>query len=254
MKKQVSEQNTKSKTEEKVAKTEASAAKKNEATAEATEQPKAAKKIDMAKVRQALGKVTPYKDWILYAVALVAIVVFALQNSKLKEANKALQRDISAVKAQINNVDTTHTKQLDDNRKIYVFSMEDTVMALGMLENRRQFEMKVGKLNEEVRAAEKKVKGIKDKAVQSEYSEVYMKSLQIKRDNLIEEYEKQMSDLTKRINSALESIVVEQKLPVVWASKNIAVSTQEVIDITPEVVAKLQQSEAQANAAGATQK
>ena len=159
-----------------------------------------------------------------------------------------MQREVSAVKVQINNIDTTHTKQLDDNRKIYVFSMEDTVMALGMLENRRQFETKVGKLNEEVRAAERKVKGIKDKAVRSEYSEVYMKSLQIKRDNLIEEYEKQMSEMTKRINSALESIVVEQKLPVVWTSKNVAVSTQEVIDITPEVVAKLQQSEAQATA------
>ena len=70
-----------------------------------------------------------------------------------------------------------------------------------------------------------------------------MKSLQIKRNNLIMDYEKEMAELNNRINKALEDVVVEQKLPAVWSAKNIAVATPDVVDITEAVIAKLQRPE-----------
>ena len=64
MRKQVSEQGTKSKTEAKTAKVEESTAKKNETATGVTEQPKVSKKIEMTKVSQSFGKVTSHKDLI----------------------------------------------------------------------------------------------------------------------------------------------------------------------------------------------
>jgi Skp family chaperone for outer membrane proteins len=49
-----------------------------------------------------------------------------------------------------------------------------------------------------------------------------------------------MTDLTNRINKALEDVVSERNLPVVLTAKDIAVTTQNVVDITKDVITKLQ--------------
>ena len=195
------------------------------------------------KLVQTIAALDKNKFWILTVFVLLVAVLLIVRNMSLEEQNMRLQQDIQMLKSQFSNIDSQVAQKIDAGRKIYVFSLDDTVLSLGMLDKKKLFEQKVNKLNDEVRAAEKKLKGIKDQSVRSEYSEVYMKSLQIKRNNLITDYEKEMADLNNRINKALEDVVVEQKLPAVWSAKNIAVATPDVVDITEAVIAKLQEPE-----------
>ncbi len=195
------------------------------------------------KLVQTIAALDKNKFWILTVFVLLVAVLLIVRNMSLEEQNMRLQQDVQMLKSQFSNIDSQVAQKIDAGRKIYVFSLDDTVLSLGMLDKKKLFEQKVNKLNDEVRAAEKKLKGIKDQSVRSEYSEVYMKSLQIKRNNLIMDYEKEMAELNNRINKALEDVVVEQKLPAVWSAKNIAVATPDVVDITEAVIAKLQESE-----------
>ncbi len=195
------------------------------------------------KLVQTIAALDKNKFWILTVFVLLVAVLLIVRNMSLEEQNMRLQQDVQMLKSQFSNIDSQVAQKIDAGRKIYVFSLDDTVLSLGMLDKKKLFEQKVNKLNDEVRAAEKKLKGIKDQSVRSEYSEVYMKSLQIKRNNLIMDYEKEMAELNNRINKALEDVVVEQKLPAVWSAKNIAVATPDVVDITEAVIAKLQKSE-----------
>jgi hypothetical protein len=195
------------------------------------------------KLVQTIAALDKNKFWILTVFVLLVAVLLIVRNMSLEEQNMCLQQDVQMLKSQFSNIDSQVAQKIDAGRKIYVFSLDDTVLSLGMLDKKKLFEQKVNKLNDEVRAAEKKLKGIKDQSVRSEYSEVYMKSLQIKRNNFIMDYEKEMAELNNRINKALEDVVVEQKLPAVWSAKNIAVATPDVVDITEAVIAKLQESE-----------
>ena len=195
------------------------------------------------KLVQTIAALDKNKFWILTVFVLLVAVLLIVRNMSLEEQNMRLQQDVQMLKSQFSNIDSQVAQKIDAGRKIYVFSLDNTVLSLGMLDKKKLFEQKVNKLNDEVRAAEKKLKGIKDQSVRSEYSEVYMKSLQIKRNNLIMDYEKEMAELNNRINKALEDVVVEQKLPAVWSAKNIAVATPDVVDITEAVIAKLQESE-----------
>lgn len=195
------------------------------------------------KIVQTIATLDKSKYWILTVFVLLVTVLLTVRNMSLEEQNARLQQDVQMLKSQFANIDTQVAQKISEGRKIYVFSLDETVLSLGMLDKKKLFEQRVNRLNDEVRAAERKLKGIKDKSVRSEYSEVYMKSLQIKRNNLITDYEKEMADLNNRINKALEDVVVEQKLPAVWSAKNIAVATQDVVDITEAVIAKLQEPE-----------
>lgn len=195
------------------------------------------------KIVQTIATLDKSKYWILTVFVLLVAVLLTVRNMSLEEQNARLQQDVQMLKSQFANIDTQVAQKISEGRKIYVFSLDETVLSLGMLDKKKLFEQRVNRLNDEVRAAERKLKGIKDKSVRSEYSEVYMKSLQIKRNNLITDYEKEMADLNNRINKALEDVVVEQKLPAVWSAKNIAVATQDVVDITEAVIAKLQEPE-----------
>ena len=181
------------------------------------------------------------KFWILLALIIIStgasIGICLSHNSGAEQ----LSRDVQMLKSQVANMNAELSQKFEEGNKVYVFSMEETILAMGMLDKKRLFEQRVNRLNDEVRAAEKKLNSIKDKSVRSEYSEVYMKSLQIKRNNLITDYEKEMTDLTNRINKALEDVVSERNLPVVLTAKDIAVTTQNVVDITKDVIAKLQE-------------
>jgi len=191
-----------------------------------------------SKFAQAIGK---NKYWILLALIVISTGLSIGICLSHNNGAEQLSRDVQMLKSQVANMNAELSQKFEEGNKVYVFSMEETILAMGMLDKKRLFEQRVNRLNEEVRAAEKKLNSIKDKSVRSEYSEVYMKSLQIKRNNLITDYEKEMTDLTNRINKALEDVVSERNLPVVLTAKDIAVTTQNVVDITKDVITKLQE-------------
>lgn len=126
-------------------------------------------------------------------------------------------------------------KMVVHDSKIYVYSMENVLLLAGMADENKQHQIELDKLEKEIDAAQKKLNGIKDKKLKQEYSEVYMKSLSLKRDTLVETHEKFMSNLLKNVNRALLAVTEKYKAPTIFAAKSIAVHTPNVVDVTDEI-------------------
>jgi len=126
-----------------------------------------------------------------------------------------------------------------DEDKVYVYNMEDVLMQTGLAEENRKFESDMAALEKEINKAEKKVRSMKDKKLQKEYREMYMKSLTLKRDNIVSEHEKFMKSLLKNTNKALAETVKENNIKVIFNNKAVIFSTNYVTDVTPIVAEKL---------------
>lgn len=114
-------------------------------------------------------------------------------------------------------------------------------MQTGLADENRKFEANMANLETEIDKAEKKVNSMKDKKLQKEYREMYMKSLTLKRDNLVEEHEKFMKSLLKNINKTLAEVAKEHRVKVVFNNKAVIFSTNFVTDITSIVSEKLKE-------------
>ena len=124
-------------------------------------------------------------------------------------------------------------------RMIYVYSLEEAMIGINAAEEKNKFEQEALRLSDEVTAAEEKIMSLKDKEVQEDFSDVYLNSLRLKRDNLVEEYHKMLEDLSNKVNKSLEEIAAEKNAGTIFLKSMIAVNTPYVVDVTPELVAKL---------------
>ena len=124
---------------------------------------------------------------------------------------------------------------------IYVSCLEEAMVGINAAEEKNYFEQEALRLSDEVTAAEEKIMSIKDKNVQEDFSDVYLNSLRLKRDNLVEEYHKMLEDLSNKVNKSLEEIAAEKNASTIFLKSMIAVNTPYVVDVTPELVAKLKQ-------------
>lgn len=126
-------------------------------------------------------------------------------------------------------------KVVDHDSKIYVYSMENVLLLAGMADENKQHQIELDKLEKEIDAAKKKLNSIKDKKLKQEYSEVYMKSLSLKRDTLVETHNKFMANLLKNVNRALLAVTEKYKAPTIFSAKSIVVHTPNVVDVTKEI-------------------
>ena len=124
-------------------------------------------------------------------------------------------------------------------RMVYVYSLEETLEGINILEKKQKFEQDALALNDEVAKAEQKIKNLKKEKVKEDFSDVYLDSLRLKRDNLVEEYHKMLEDLTAKVNKGLEEIAKEKDASTIFTKNAVAVSTPYVIDVTPILVEKL---------------
>lgn len=126
-------------------------------------------------------------------------------------------------------------KVVDHDSKVYVYSMENVLLLAGMADENKQYQIEMDKLGKEIDAAKKKLNGMKDKKLKQEYSDMYMKSLTLKRDTLVETHEKFMANLLKNVNRALLAVTDKYKAPTIFTAKSIAVHTPNVVDVTDEI-------------------
>lgn len=133
-------------------------------------------------------------------------------------------------------------KAISDSRKVYVYSLEEVLVKIDAVEERQKFEEDILKLNEELLEGEKKIKTIKEAKLKADFSDVYLKNLRMKRDELVENYQKLIKDLTQKINQALAEIAKEKDVPVVFLKSSVAVTTPYVVDLTDDVAGKLQKN------------
>ena len=131
--------------------------------------------------------------------------------------------------AKLNNLVT-------QNRNIYVYNMENSLLLAGMAEENQKFEADMYDLEKEIDAAMEKLKTIKDQKLKEEYQEMYMNSLKIKRDDLIKAHEEFVNNLSKNVGKALVKVANKYKVATIFSTKSIAVTTPYVVDVTPQIV------------------
>jgi len=131
--------------------------------------------------------------------------------------------------------------QITENKKIYIYNLEGVLRKINAVDEKVQMEEKILKLNNELMAAEKKIKSLKDAKVKEDFSDMYMNNLRMKRDEILENYEKSLGDITDRINKALNEIAKEKNVSTIFVHSVISVRTPYVIDVTDEVAARILQ-------------
>jgi len=127
------------------------------------------------------------------------------------------------------------------NRKIYVYNMDEVLIQTGFVDSKKKFDEDVLKLNDEVVVAEKKIKNFKNEKVKDDFATVYLNSLKLKRNELIDNYQKQIEELTNKINESLKVIAAEKNAPTIFNKSSIAVMTNDVIDVSDDLIDKIKQ-------------
>ena len=172
--------------------------------------------------------------WCALAIAYLALIWLAV-------ANHSLGQRIATVEDNTAKMEDTLARRVDDNRKIYVYNMEETLLAAGIPASSQKFETDIASLEKELADAKEKIKTLKEAQVQEEFSDMYLRSLKLRRDDLISKYSESMQSVLNSINQALEEVARENNVHTIFLSSAIAISTEYVVDVTPQVIEKMKQ-------------
>lgn len=182
--------------------------------------------VNVKKNKEKTGKVSLALMGIGAVCALIILGGFGYFGAKIH----CLQGQIKAQQAEI-----------DSSKKIYVYNLEEVLRSVNAGEAKTQFESEIIKLNDEVFAAEKKIKSLKDAKVKEDFSDIYLNNLKMKRDELVANYEKKIKEITDGINNALGLIAKEKDVSVIFVQSSIAVKTPYVVDVTPDIVKRIKE-------------
>lgn len=153
--------------------------------------------------------------------------------------NIGLSQRIAVMEQHISNMENNLSQNVDDNRKVYVFNMDEAVQSTGIQEANQKFEDDINALDAQVKDAQEAIKGIKEDELKLKMINLTLKPLQMKRDDLLAEYSKSMQQYLEQINQALAEIATENNVPTIFINKSVAVNTNYVIDVTPQVIEKI---------------
>ena len=128
---------------------------------------------------------------------------------------------------------------INNNRRVYVYNLEEVLIRLDVHGKKLKFDNSIVKLNNELMDGEKKIKNIKKADVKEDFSDVYLSNLRMKRDELVEEYQKSVEKLNDRIKQALVEIAKEKDASAIFLKSAVAIKTPYVVDLTNEVVKKV---------------
>lgn len=138
-------------------------------------------------------------------------------------------------KLQENNIDLQ--QQIKLNRYIYIYDLKKIIIAYpNLLDKQQEYKSKIEKLSLETEEATQKINQLEKENIKEEFSDVYIKSLLLKRNNLLEEYDQMMNNVTANVNKALEKIINTKDINVVFPADTIKIRSKYVIDITDEVL------------------
>ena len=133
-------------------------------------------------------------------------------------------------------------KQIEPLQNVYIYDLEETLRGVRLDEFNREFEAKRNILNDEVSTAQSKISSLKDSKEKDDFSEVYMKSLKLKRDTMLEQYNRAIQEITDEINAKISEIAQERNALVVFDRRAVTAKTPHVIDVTEEIVKRAQVS------------
>lgn len=193
----------------------------------------APEKVEIIGKKFCFGEEKKNLAWIAATSALIiASVVLYCRNNNL--ANR-----ISVLEQHVSKVENTVSQNVDNNRRIYIFNMDEAVQNTGVKDANQKFEEDINELDAQVKDAQATIKSIKDEAVKAKMLNLTLKPLQMKRDDLLEAYSRAMQESLIQINEALAEYATENNIPTIFINKSVAVNTNYVIDVTPGVVEKI---------------
>lgn len=134
-----------------------------------------------------------------------------------------------------NNVEKL-SAELQNSQIVYIYNLEAVVASSNLVTLKQEFETKINELIKEVDDSQQKIKNMKNAKVKDDFSDVYMKSLKLKRDETIKAYDETMIQATENINLALKEIALAKGAKTIFNAKAIALTSEFTVDITPEVI------------------
>ena len=123
---------------------------------------------------------------------------------------------------------------------VYVYDLEQVLKGVKLDDLNREFEAKISILNDEVMSAQEQISSLKDSKVKDNFSDVYLKSLKLKRDTMMQEYTRAIQNITNEINVKVTELAEEKNAVVVFDKHFITVSTPNVVDLTEDLVKRIQ--------------
>ncbi len=170
------------------------------------------------------------KKW-FYLVVILFLALIGFQQKEIYDlqiSSSNQQQDITQIK------------------KVYVYNLEDTLRGVNLEKLNQEFEEKLNILNEEVSIAQEKISSLKETKEKDNFSEIYLKSLKLKRDTMVQEYHHTLENLTEQINQAVTEIAKEKKALVILDLRAVASLTDNVEDVTDEVIKRVKITRPQA--------
>ena len=171
----------------------------------------------------------------VYFFLAVLAALTVVQADKISRQNA----EIFALDERIKELQGQTAVEIVNNRRIFVCNMEEIYKQLNVNERNADFELKIAKLDDDVTAAHKKIKNLKNAKVKADFTDVYLNSLVAKRDKMVEEYQNALQDTMAKINQAMAEVATEQKANTIFRSQAVTALTKYTVDVTQEVLKKI---------------
>jgi phage-related protein len=184
------------------------------------------------KLTQAYGK---FRLLPVYLLLAILAILAGLQAHKISQQ----KNDIAAIGERVKELQTQTAVEIVNNRRIFVCNMEEIYKQLNINERNTDFELKIAKLDNDVTAAQKKIKNLKNAKVKADFTDVYLNSLVAKRDKVVEEYQDALHDTMAKINRAMAEVAVEKKATTIFRSQAVTALTKYTIDVTQDILDKI---------------
>ena len=162
---------------------------------------------------------------ILGIILLGAVVYQQFEIVRLQQEQSALHNELRQTAAQL--------------KKVYVYDLEETLRSLKLDNLNREFEAKINILNDEVSNAQQKIASLKESKDKDNFSDVYLKSLKLKRDTMLQEYNRTLENLTEEINKTISEIAAEKGASIIFDKRIISSETENVEDVTQELIKRV---------------
>ena len=171
----------------------------------------------------------------LYILLAVLAVLVGMQS----RAINAQKKDILTLNENLQNLQNQAAQEIVNNRRVFVCNMEEIYKQLNVESRNTDFELKIAKLNDDVSAAQRKIKNLKDAKVKADFTDVYLNSLLAKRDKMVEEYQNALHETMVKINQAMAAVATEKKATTIFRSPAVTALTKYTIDVTNDILQKI---------------
>lgn len=185
----------------------------------------------MVTERENVSTKSSFGIWLFLIVILFGALIGYQQKEiqDLKQLNETFETDIRQ----------DLSKNMAQMKKVYVYNLEETLKGVELEKLNQEFEEKLKILNDEVSIAQEKISSLEDTKDKDTFSDIYLQSLKLKRDTMLQEYNRSLEDLTNQVNQAISQIAKEKDASVILDVRAVASLTENVEDVTDEVIKKV---------------